>query len=164
MLMAGMCSCDSTGVFDRYTEIPGSAWHKDSIVVFHIPIDDTLQNHNLLIQIRNETSYRFSNLWLFIEITQPGGETKKDSVEVVLADPSGRWLGKGYGGIKTGRQYTGAMYTFQRRENLLLPFNMACVKKFWKGFMMWASVWKKLPHNHSCAQIQIKNSVRCGQK
>jgi gliding motility-associated lipoprotein GldH len=113
MLMAGMCSCDSTGVFDRYTEIPGSAWHKDSIVVFHIPIDDTLQNHNLLIQIRNETSYRFSNLWLFIEITQPGGETKKDSVEVVLADPSGRWLGKGYGGIKN-RQ---AIY----RRNVYFP-------------------------------------------
>jgi SNF family Na+-dependent transporter len=33
-----------------------------------------LQNHNLLVQIRNETSYSFSNLWLFIEITQPDGE------------------------------------------------------------------------------------------
>lgn len=101
IMLAGLSACDANRVFDQYKEIPESAWHKDSMVVFHIPVDDTLQNHNLLVQIRNETSYSFSNLWLFIEITQPDGKSVKDTFEVVLADPSGRWLGEGYGGLKT---------------------------------------------------------------
>ena len=99
--MAGLAGCDAGRVYDQYKEIPDAAWHKDSLVVFNVPIDDTLQNHNLLIQLRNATSYNFSNLWLFIEITQPDGEILKDTFEVVLADLSGRWLGQGYGGLKT---------------------------------------------------------------
>lgn len=101
MLLVGLSACDNTRVYDKYKEIPESTWNKDSIVVFEVPVDDTLQNHNLLIQIRNETSYRFSNLWLFIEIIQPDGETIKDTFEVLLAEPSGRWLGEGFGGLKT---------------------------------------------------------------
>lgn len=103
MLLVSLSACDKTRVYDRYKEIPDSNWHKDSIVVFKVPVDDTLQNHNLLIQIRNETSYRFSNLWLFIKITQPDGETVKDTFEVLLAQPSGQWLGDGFGGLKTRR-------------------------------------------------------------
>lgn len=94
-------SCDSTRVFDSYQEVPESAWHKDSLFTFSIPVTDTIRNHNLFIQIRNETSYKYSNLWLFIEIIQPGGEIMRDTFEIVLADPSGRWLGKGIGGLKT---------------------------------------------------------------
>ncbi len=131
MLLVILSACDKTRVYDRFKEIPDSTWHKDSIVVFEVPVDDTLQNHNLLIQIRNETNYRFSNLWLFIEITQPDGGTVKDTFEVLLAEPSGRWLGEGFGGLKT-RQiiyrrdvyftvpgiYTVAIQHGMREENL----------------------------------------------
>ena len=94
-------SCDSTRVFDSYQEVPESAWHKDSLFVFSIPVTDTSRNHNLIIQVRSETSYKYSNLWLFIEIIQPGGEVMRDTLEIVLADPTGRWLGSGIDGLKT---------------------------------------------------------------
>lgn len=97
----GFTSCDKTVVFDKYKAIPESGWQKDSLVVFNIPIEDTLQNHNLLINIRNETSYNFSNLWLFVEIMQPDGQMLKDTIEIALADPAGKWLGDGIGGLKT---------------------------------------------------------------
>ncbi len=101
LLITVVTACDSARVFDEYKEIPESTWHKDSLVEFQVPIEDSLQSHNLLVQVRNETSYNFSNLWLFIEVEQPGGEMVKDTFEVILADPSGRWLGEGYGGLKT---------------------------------------------------------------
>lgn len=97
----GFTSCDKTVVFDKYKAIPEAGWHKDSLVVFNIPIEDTLQNYNLLINVRNETSYNFSNLWLFVEIMQPDSQMLKDTFEIVLADPSGKWLGDGIGGLKT---------------------------------------------------------------
>jgi gliding motility-associated lipoprotein GldH len=101
IILAGFTRCDSARVFDQYHKIPDTKWHKDSLVVFKIPVNDTLKNHNLFVQIRNETNYKYSNLWLFVEIEQPGGEVLRDTFEIVVAHPSGRWLGKGFGGIKT---------------------------------------------------------------
>jgi gliding motility-associated lipoprotein GldH len=101
VILSCLFACDSKRVFDKYQKIPESNWHKDSLIIFSIPVHDTLQNHNILIQIRNETTYKYSNLWLFVEIMQPGGEVLRDTFEIVLADPSGRWFGEGFGGLKT---------------------------------------------------------------
>ncbi len=100
-LAALISSCDSKVVFEKYKPIPGQKWNKDSLVVIDVPVNDTLQNHNILIDIRNNVTYNYSNLWLFIEIVQPDGEAMKDTFELTLANPSGKWLGEGFGSIKT---------------------------------------------------------------
>jgi gliding motility-associated lipoprotein GldH len=94
-------SCDPGRTFDQYQKIDDSAWHKDSLITFQIPVTDSLSYYNFILQVRHETSYAYSNLWLFIEIIQPGGEVMRDTFEMALAEPSGRWLGKGMGGMKT---------------------------------------------------------------
>ena len=100
-------------VYDTYYPIENSAWHKDSLLVFNVPVEDTLQNHNLYINVRNNVDYGFSNLWLFVEVAQPGGMAVRDTFEMVLADPSGKWLGEGFGGLKTRE----AIY----RRNVFFP-------------------------------------------
>jgi gliding motility-associated lipoprotein GldH len=60
-----------------------------------------LKNHNLYINVRNNINYKFSNLWLFIKINQPGQIAVTDTFELALALPNGKWLGEGFGGIKT---------------------------------------------------------------
>lgn len=94
-------ACDENRVFEKYEKIPPSGWQKDSMIVFSVPVTDTLQNHNLLLNIRNDINYNYSNLWLFIKISQPGEIAVSDTFEVMLADVSGKWLGDGFGGIKT---------------------------------------------------------------
>ena len=94
-------ACDRNRVFEDYVAISGSQWHQDSLVQFTVPVSDTLQQHNLYVNIRNKTTYSYSNLWLFIEIVQPDGKAVKDTFEVALADPSGKWFGNGFGGLKT---------------------------------------------------------------
>jgi gliding motility-associated lipoprotein GldH len=103
-LMITIFACNNGGVFGEYKTIPHAMWHRDSLVVFQIPVTDTVQNHNLYIDVRNDIDYKYSNLWLFIEIIQPG-ETKAviDTFEVTLADPKGKWLGHGFGGVKTSQ-------------------------------------------------------------
>src|SRR5690554_2070058 len=88
-------ACDSGRVFDQYYEIPKNGWHKDSVFNFEVPVEDSIHNHNFYIQIRNETNYPFSNVWLFVDVIYPDGEAVQDTIEVVLAEPSGKWLGKG---------------------------------------------------------------------
>jgi gliding motility-associated lipoprotein GldH len=101
LLLVILASCDNKRVFEKYEPIAKTGWNKDSLVVFTIPVTDTLQNHNLYVDVRNDVSYSYSNLWLFIEIDQPGGEALKDTFQLSLADPTGKWLGKGWGGKKT---------------------------------------------------------------
>lgn len=101
LLLVVLSACDTNRVFDEYKPILGESWHQDSLLVFTIPITDTIQNHNLYVNIRNDINYGYSNLWLFVDIEQPNGAAKRDTFEMALADPSGKWLGEGFGGYKT---------------------------------------------------------------
>jgi gliding motility-associated lipoprotein GldH len=95
-------ACNKSGIFNEYKTIPQAVWNRDSLVQFQVPVADTLQRHNLFIGVRNDIEYKYSNLWLFVEIVQPGDTTAvKDTFEFTLADPSGKWLGSGFGGVKT---------------------------------------------------------------
>jgi gliding motility-associated lipoprotein GldH len=101
LLLLLIIACDRNRVFEEYQPIPHDGWHKDALINFNVPITDTFENHNLYINVRNDVKYSYSNLWLFVEINQPGEISVTDTFELSLADPSGRWLGDGFGGVKT---------------------------------------------------------------
>jgi len=98
-LLAGLLSCDRKKVFESYRELDKNGWNKDSVVVFNVPLTDTIKNHNLFVNIRNKGTYPYSNLWLFLTVGSPDGKLKTDTVEFTLAEPSGRWKGSGIGGL-----------------------------------------------------------------
>lgn len=106
-------ACRQNPVFEQYQNISDQKWYKDSVLVFTIDIKDTTQNNNFIINVRNDVNYEYSNLWLFVSIEQPDGKTMDDKFEVALADPSGKWLGEGFGGLKTRE----AVY----RRNIFFP-------------------------------------------
>jgi gliding motility-associated lipoprotein GldH len=108
-------SCDKNLIFDKYLPLPKSGWNKDSLLIFEIPVSDTLQNHNLYINVRYDIKYKYSNLWLFINLIEPGGKELTDTFEITLADQAGKWLGEGFGGIKT----TQAVY----KRNVYFPLS-----------------------------------------
>lgn len=94
-------ACDHNRVFEKNLPVNEKGWNKDSVITFDVPITDTLQNHNLYINVRNDIKYKYSNLWLFVEINQPGNISVTDTFEITLADQAGKWLGEGFGGIKS---------------------------------------------------------------
>lgn len=101
LFLLAVLACNRRLVFEQYQHIPHKTWHKDSVLNFTINIEDTTQNNNFLINVRNDINYKYSNLWLFLQIEQPDGQTINDKFEIVLADPSGKWLGTGFSGLKT---------------------------------------------------------------
>jgi gliding motility-associated lipoprotein GldH len=101
VFMVVLISCNRNLVFEKYTSIPETKWHKDSLVNFSVQITDTVSSKNLLINIRNDITYKYSNLWLFIEMVYPGGEMVKDTFGLTLANPAGKWLGEGFGKRRT---------------------------------------------------------------
>lgn len=99
--MAILFACEPGGGYNKFKSVSPDGWNKDSLLIFDIPVTDTIQNQNIFINVRNDVNYKYSNLWLFIKIAQPGGTEVTDTFEITLADPAGKWLGKGFGGVKT---------------------------------------------------------------
>jgi gliding motility-associated lipoprotein GldH len=92
-------SCDSKRVFEENKEIPGSVWNRNHVVSLNVPIQDTLSPYNVYINIRQNGQYEKANMYLFISIISPKGEKLKDTVNCILADPKGKWLGSGLGDL-----------------------------------------------------------------
>ncbi|WP_424492863.1 gliding motility lipoprotein GldH [Salinimicrobium sp. GXAS 041] len=95
-------SCDKKRVVDKYESIPNQ-WHKDSVVSFNFTPPDTIRPYNLFINLRNNSDYRFSNLFLVANMTFPNGKVVSDTLEYRMAEPSGKWLGTGFGELKENK-------------------------------------------------------------
>ncbi len=94
-----VCGCDQNMVYEQNKDIQ-DGWKLDQIINFNIDVKDTISNMEMYINIRHTSDYPFTNIWLFINTLDPHGQYKKDTVECVLAEKSGKWKGSGLGGIK----------------------------------------------------------------
>jgi gliding motility-associated lipoprotein GldH len=97
-------SCDKQRVFDEYKTV-GSAWHKDSIITFDLPILDSTKRYNLFINLRDNNNYQYNNLFLIASIEKPNGYTKVDTLEYQMANPDGTLLGDGFTDIKESKLF-----------------------------------------------------------
>jgi len=92
--------CDNQKITDFYQTIPHKGWHKNHTIEFEFNISESTNNIDFLIGLRNNNDYRYSNIFFFIEIISPDGSLEIDTAQFLLAEPDGRWLGKGVGPIK----------------------------------------------------------------
>ncbi len=115
-LLAGMlllASCDRNRVYEKNIHIPGAAWSMDFVPAFTFRIKDSTVFYNFYINLRNNTDYPYSNLFLFVNSYLPDGSSARDTIEMMLANRDGRWLGKGIGKIKESR--------YLLKQDLLFP-------------------------------------------
>lgn len=96
-------ACHDMVVFQGQKDIPGLSWHYQDTLVFEVSIEDTLSLHKMYLDIRNSTDYRYSNLFLFLDIKFPDGNVLRDTLECVLADRRGQWTGRGFGQMRFNR-------------------------------------------------------------
>lgn len=92
-------SCDNQRIFEDNIEIEDNLWNVDTIVRLEVDIADTITPANFYINVRNAEGYPYSNIYLFIKTKFPNGQQSNDTLECVLADEKGQWLGNGMGDI-----------------------------------------------------------------
>lgn len=80
-------------------DLPDHIWNRNNLLVFNVEIADTVNPHNIYVNVRNGGQYQYSNLYIFIKTVSPSGQWIRDTVECTLADEKGRWLGSGLGDI-----------------------------------------------------------------
>ncbi len=99
LLLIAHNACDPRRVYEKNVRIENKQWYRDKPLVFEIPIRDTLHSHNIYINLRHSPEYRFSNIYIFVTTIAPSEAIRKDTVEIILARPDGKWLGNGLGDI-----------------------------------------------------------------
>jgi len=99
ILFWSFASCDSNVVFENYKTVGNQGWHKDSAIMFTVDLQDTMSFYNVYLDIRNKGNYPNSNIWLFVNIRSPEEKLLTDTVELILADHSGKWRGSGIGDL-----------------------------------------------------------------
>lgn len=107
--------CSDQVVFQEDVPVPGGAWQSGFIPEFAFDITDTVSRHDVYIDVRHTGEYPYSDLYLFVDLTGPGGRAMRDTVECILADPTGRWLGKGAGFIFSDRIQAKVLYKLRNR-------------------------------------------------
>lgn len=95
-------SCDSKRIYDDYKSVPDE-WNKDSIISFKLHPPDSINPYNLFVNLRNTNKYKYSNIFLIVEMVFPHGKTLKDTLEYRMADPSGKLLGTGLMDVKENK-------------------------------------------------------------
>jgi len=93
-------SCNETAIFDSYQSLPNSEWHKDSILNFKFSPVDTISRNNLLINLRNNNDYSYSNLFLIVDIDFPNNTNIIDTLEYEMTNAEGKFLGEGFTDLK----------------------------------------------------------------
>lgn len=102
LLVLFTAACHSSAVFEKYEELPEENWNRYKVIEFTTRIPDS-GFYNVSLNIRHTTDYEMANLWCFISTRSQAEKQLKDTVNIKIAEPDGRWLGKG-GSIKTVEQ------------------------------------------------------------
>ena len=106
-------ACNSKVFYFEKNTIQDEAWDMKTSYAYPVEVTDTTRLYNFHINVRNTVDYPYANIFFFVKTTFPTGAIAMDTVECMLAEPDGKWLGKG-----TGRIYDN-MFLF--RENIIFP-------------------------------------------
>lgn len=114
-LTIALVGCSEPAVFHADVPVPNGSWDRTFEPDFEFEIADTVNEHDVFIDVRHTGDYPFSDLFLFVDLEGPGGRSVRDTVECLLADPAGRWYGKGLGFIFSDRYQAHVLYKLNNR-------------------------------------------------
>jgi gliding motility-associated lipoprotein GldH len=100
ILFLTFVSCDPNMVYDQYVPIENGLWQWVDAREFKVEISDSTSLHNIYLQVRHTVDYPLSNLYMFVHVKGPTGRLMKDTVNMILAAPDGRWTGRGTGNLR----------------------------------------------------------------
>ena len=120
------CTKDAI-VFSEFKTLPNT-WNKDSIVTFTLEPKDTVAKHNVFINLRNNSAYAYSNLFLIANLEYPNGKNVTDTLEYHMAYPNGEYIGEGFGDVKENKLWYKEGIIFDESGNYRLSLRQAMRK------------------------------------
>ena len=107
-----MFSCNDKTDFNQYKSIDAEGWEANENMSFEFDVKDTISPKNVFINIRNNSEYEFSNLYVITELIFPNETVIVDTLQYEMADETGRFLGVGFTEIKENKLFYKEKKTF----------------------------------------------------
>ena len=92
-------SCKNNVVFSKYENFENNEWFAKNKVTFDVDMTDMNSFHDISVMVRHADAYPYSNLYLFLTTKYPDGKVTLDTLECILANQKGEWMGNGAGDI-----------------------------------------------------------------
>ena len=97
--IVSLSSCDPNLIYEENKAVENNTWASDDIKIFEFDIEDTISPINIYINLRTTSEYPYSNIYMYLSSEYPTGEYFKDTLEFILAEPDGKWLGENTGTV-----------------------------------------------------------------
>jgi gliding motility-associated lipoprotein GldH len=111
-------SC-SSNTYEDYYSFNHKGWNSDTIIKFKYNIKNIKDSYALSLKIRHTVDYEFQNLYLFLE------GLEKDTIEIVLANKSGKWLGSGISDVREFEYVVSKKRSFSKQGEYKLRVEQA---------------------------------------
>lgn len=98
-LWFGATGCQTQHDFKQSVAFPDAQWHQHKAAAFDYQVTQPAAYYTISFALTHGRTYPYSNIWLFVEIQAPNGNTQRDTVEFALADDHGKWYGKKNGDL-----------------------------------------------------------------
>jgi gliding motility-associated lipoprotein GldH len=92
-------SCSNNVVYSKYQTFSEQNWYAKDKAVFDVDITDTQTLNTISLMVRHGDTYPYSNMFLYVTSKYPDGKVLIDTMEIVLANQKGEWVGSGAGDI-----------------------------------------------------------------
>lgn len=92
-------ACGESATFQESKMLPKEGWAKYDAVSFDYMNSDTVGKYTILVDIRNDKDYPYQNFWLFVHSISPDSVEFSDTLNCVLADNYGKWVGRSSGSM-----------------------------------------------------------------
>lgn len=101
-ILCCMVSCNKGEVYYKFKPIPNIEWDKQQEVCFLLDslLATPSDNYAISVEISHNINYQYKNLSLLLEQSVGDSILLKDTVECILVDDRGRWVGSGNGATR----------------------------------------------------------------
>lgn len=98
-ILVCVVSCNQGEAYYKFIPISNHEWDKSQAIFFIVDSSSIMptKNYALSLELSHSINYQYKNLFLVLEHTLQDSISLKDTVEMVLIDDSGKWLGTGNG-------------------------------------------------------------------
>lgn len=94
-VLAGACT-NPADSFGRFEQLPAGGWaYGDTIAITTDSLSST--GKRLSVAVRHNDDFPYRNLWIEVSGSDASGKMIRDTVDIMISDSYGRWLGKGIG-------------------------------------------------------------------
>ncbi len=95
-----LLSCQGNNHYHHSETIPAKGWELNETLYFQDSVrDDVPESMHFEVSIRHTNLYPYQNLWMYVRTKASDGTNRLDSINWILSEPSGRWLGSGWGSL-----------------------------------------------------------------